>query len=228
MSLAIASSGGADSIKDNDKIDLGEFALKALSSISSLASDVGKVALKALASLALIATSSILTITVYVMKLTRFTIITSLVLGHLTKPLHALNKVLANHAFSPLKKWTEVLGKENERIIETEKVISIENKKIYFHIGNYKKCLIDSFKAIFAPVSLGLIVTNAVLWVAVKPLWLGVILPGFVAEGLITIPIALNKGIGHLTYAPLQSISDTMLENHWNYTDVVTRALFDD
>src|SRR3990167_397028 len=83
--------------------------------------DVGKVALKILASMALAVTNSILTITVSAMKLTGFTIVTSLSIGYLTKPLHACNKILAKHAFTPFKKWSEMLGNENERIIETDK-----------------------------------------------------------------------------------------------------------
>ncbi len=179
--------------------------------------DIGEFALKILASMALTVTNSILTITVTAMKLTDFTIITSFALGHLTKPLHAFNKILTKHAFTPFKKWSEMLGNENERIIEADKVISIENKKVYFDTENYKKHAKDSFKAVLAPISLALSLTNATLWFAVKPLWLALIAPGILGEILITGSIVLNKKIGHLTYAPLKGISDWVLEKHWNY-----------
>lgn len=178
--------------------------------------DIGEFALKILASITLTVTNSILTVTVSAMKLTGFTIVTSVALGYLTKPLHDCNKILAKHAFTPFKEWSEMLGNENKRIIETDKVISIENNRAYFNTENYKKQAIDSFKAVVAPISLALSLTNAALWLAVKPLWLA-ILPGMLGDILLTGPIALNKGIGHLTYAPLKGISDWMLENHENY-----------
>jgi hypothetical protein len=169
--------------------------------------------------MALTVTNSILTITVSAMKLTGFTIVTSLALGHLTKPFHACNKIFAKHAFTPFKNWSEMLGKENERIIETDKVISIENKKIYFHPKNYKKHAFDSFKAVVAPISLTLSITNAALWLAAKPLWLALVFPGVVGDFLVTVPIALNKQIGNFTYDPLKVISDWMFEKHCKYLE---------
>lgn len=180
--------------------------------------DVGAFALKIMTSMALIVTNSILTVTVSAMKLTGFTIVTSLTLGYLTKPLHACNKILTKQAFAPFKEWSEMLGNENKRILETDKVISVENRKIYFDKENYKKYAIDSFKAVVAPVSLALSLANAALWLAVKPLWVA-LLPGMLGDILVTGPIALNKAIGHWTYTPLKGISDWMLEKHDSYLD---------
>lgn len=183
--------------------------------------DVGEIAKKVFASLALTVTNILLTVTVSVMKLTGFTIATSLILGHLSRPLHALNEKLSEHAFTPFKKWSEVLGNENKRIIETDKVIKIENKKLYFNTQNYVKAAKDSFKAVVAPISATLTVVNAALWVAVKPLWAAFLAPGLLADILVTAPIALNQAIGHGTYAPLKGISDWMRKKHCDYLDNV-------
>lgn len=179
--------------------------------------DIGEFVKKVFASAVLAVTNTLLTATISVMKLTRFTIVTSLVLGHLSRPLHALNKALVKHTFTDFKQWSKVLGDENKRIIETEKVIRIENKKLYFNVRNYINGVKDSGKALIAPISVALSVANAVLWVAVKPLWTALFLPGMLADILITAPFAMNKLIGHATYAPLKETSDWMLKKHCDY-----------
>lgn len=185
--------------------------------ISKMEVDVGDVVKKALASLALAITNSALTITVAVTKLTGILILPSFVLGKLTKPLHEANVALAKHAFTPFRSWTEALSKENQRIIETDKVIEIRNKKLMFYPEAYKKQALDSLKPIMAPISFTFSIANAALWLAVKPLWIAFFAPGFIADMIIFAPIALNKEIGRLTYSPLKKISDEMFEFHNKY-----------
>lgn len=175
---------------------------------------VCKVAQKILATIALTFTNSLLTITVSVMKLTGVTIITPLVLGWLTKPLHTANLALSKYAYTPFRIWAETLSEENTRIIETEKVIGFANNKILFYPRNYLKHSLDSVKAVLAPVSLTLSVANAVLWLAFKTLWVSA-LPGITGQILITLPFALNKEISHFTYHPLKEIADKMFDFHW-------------
>lgn len=186
--------------------------------------DVGAVAKKALASAALTFTNSVLTIAVAVTKLTGFLIIPSFVLGKLSEPLHKANVALSEHAFTPFRRWTEVLSKENKRIMETDKVIEFTNKKLMFYPEAYKKQAHDSVKAALAPVSLALSVTNAALWLAVKPLYLAFFVPGFVADGFLCVPFVMNKGIGCLTYSPLKKISDSMFEHQCKLMEKTSRV----
>lgn len=179
--------------------------------------DVVEFALKVLGSTVLIVTNSILTVTVAAMKLTGFTVISSPLLGHLSRPLHAFNKRLADYSFKPFKEWSELLGNENRRIIETDKVISFENKGkkgLYFNPTNYVKSAKDSFKAIMAPISLGLSLTSGVLWVAAKVGYV-VVIPGLIGD-VVLMPYLLigNKMIGKLSYEPFEKITDWMLDAH--------------
>lgn len=182
--------------------------------------DVGDVAKKTFASLVTAMTNSILTITVGVTKLTGFAILPSVALGWITKPLHAVNVALAKHAFNPFKKWAAGLGKENKRIIETDKMIEIRNKKLMFYPEAYKIQALDSVKIIAAPITLTLSVTIAAVWIAVKPLWAAIFLPGLLADTIILAPMALNKAIGALTYSPLAKVSDRMLEFQGKWVSV--------
>ena len=177
--------------------------------------DVCLVALQALASLALIITNSVLSISVGVMKLTAFTILPSLMLGHLTKPLHAANVALARHAFAPFRNWTTTLSEENTRIIESDIVLKPRGDgKLIFYPNNYKKQALDSLKIISAPISLSLIIAVSALWLAVKPLYLALVIPGKLADFLVWVPMALNAGIGALTYSPLKECSAYMFNAH--------------
>lgn len=174
--------------------------------------DVGDVAKKTLTSLALAVTNSILTITVGVTKLTGFAIIPSMAIGWITKPLHEANVALAKHAFTPFREWTNLLGKENKRIIETDKILEIKKQKLIFYPGAYIEQARDSLKIIAAPVSVALSTTIAAIWIAVKPLWLALWLPGLLADTFLIAPIALNKEVGSLTYAPLAKMTDKMFQ----------------
>jgi len=208
MSLALKQISSVENTQNNKFVENTH--------IDPLEIDVGDVAKKAFCSLALIFTNSILTVSVGAMKLTGFTIITSLVLGWITKPLHSLNTSLATHAYAPFQQWAEALSNENIRIIHTDKVLGIVNKRLKFYPQNYINHAHDSFKAAVAPISVALSITNAVLWLAVKPLWVVFLLPGLLGDCIVTLPLGLNKGIGYLTYAPLQEISDKMFDFHWN------------
>ena len=190
-------------------------------SISETEINVGEVASRALASFVLLFTNSILSITVGVSKLTGFTILPTLILGHLTKKLHSANTTLAKHAFTPFKAWAEMLNKENIEMIDTYKVVSIMDKKLFFNPKNYAKQALESFKPVIAPISAALLVANAVLWVVTKPGYLAMHLPGFLCDGIVTGLIGVNKLIGHLTYSPLKNLSDKMFEKQMSWMSFI-------
>ncbi len=173
---------------------------------------VTSVAKKSLATLVLIFTNSILSISVGLMKLTGFTIISSIAIGMSTKGLHSANLSFSKYAYAPFQQWAKALSDENTRIIQTDKVLSIRNGALFFNPENYKKQVIDSLKAIIAPISLASSAVLIALAIATKPLHLmvftGVLLDFLLVRG----PMHLNQKIAYGTYVPLQLLSEAIIE----------------
>lgn len=184
--------------------------------------DLIELAQKTVGSVFLVFTNLLLSLEVGFVKLTGFTLI-PLALAPLTKPLHELNASFAKeYGFEPMRNWAEAIDKENTRIADVDnvfyvKVVNGEGRPM-FNLENYKKQAWDSFKAVVAPISGALIVISALVWLAVKPLWVAVGLPGWLADHAIPTPVLyLNKLVGQLTFAPLKDCAETMWNKHMAY-----------
>lgn len=183
------------------------------------------VAKKIIPSISLAITNSFLTIMVGVSKLTGFAILPSFAIGQATKRLHEANIKFARHAFTPLSDWAIMLGKENKRIIETDKVIEISKEKITFYPDSYKKQALDSLRFAMVPVSVGLSAAIAVVWMISKPIYFimgSTILP----ESIQKAPLALNRVVGRLTYSPLTYLSERMYQTQMQSFKPIHQRVF--
>ncbi|MBA3816987.1 MAG: hypothetical protein H0X29_10820 [Parachlamydiaceae bacterium] len=202
---------------NNDAIDILAIAKRALDSVAHTINNFSKKTATftgtALASGASIITNSILTATVGLTHLTGFLIFPAYVIRSLTKPLHKANLYLAKHSITPLNKWAETLYNDVQRL-ESEKVIWNEGGRILFSPKNYKNRVRDTLKSLVSPVVVALGVVSATLWLAAKPLYFALVLPGALADALVMAPIALNKALGSLTYSPLEQLTNEMFAFH--------------
>lgn len=210
--------------KEPIEIDIFQVASQAFNALHNAISSITEKTMRftgvLFSSGASLVTNSMLTTLVGVTKLTGFTILTTVVIGNLTKPLHKANVSLSKYSITPFSEWANILNEENKRITDSEKVFWLKDgKRPIFSLTNYGKRAHDSFKAAIAPIWLALTVANTALWVLAKPLYIPILIPGLLADSILIAPIALNKAVGSLTYSPLNQVSNKFYHNHMNFIE---------
>ena len=199
------------------------------SNIQNMDIDIGQVASKTLASLALLCTNSILSVTVGVSKLSGFAVLPTIALTHLTKNLHAANTILAEHAYEPLKDWAKILEEANTDMIDT-KVLYIKNKRLYFSPEAYCKYAQPMKDLLITSLAVSLWAAAQVLFIATKPAYLFIMLPGFLCDAALVGLFALSKEVSSQispAYQKLNDLCEASLKSQkkWTYQalDVLPR-----